>query len=130
LFRDEPVVLASPLAEHRLHVSSECANLLALGVPKPARRPTIATTTKTPQDLNSAAEQIIQLNERLVEAGKRTGNLYLDSYDKLVEGVISFQQKLAEQSQNDAVKSVVGTQVDVTRQIASAYTSAARELIS
>jgi hypothetical protein len=90
----------------------------------------MATATKTRRDLNDHTEQITELNERFVEAGKRAGNLYLDSYDKLVDGVTSIQQKLADQSQNDAVKSVVATQVDVTRHLASAYTSAARELIS
>jgi hypothetical protein len=90
----------------------------------------MATATKTPRDLHDATEQVTELNERFVEAGKRAGNLYLDSYEKLVDGVTSFQQKLAEQSQNDAVKSVVATQVDITRQLASAYTSAARELIA
>jgi hypothetical protein len=91
---------------------------------------TMATATKTPRNLNDATDQVVEANERFVQAGKRAGNLYLDSYEKLVEGVTSFQQKLAEQSQNDAVKSVVATQVDVTRQLASAYTSAARELIA
>jgi hypothetical protein len=90
----------------------------------------MATATKTPKNLNDATEQITQLNERFVEAGKRAGNLYLDSYEKFVEGVTSFQQKLAEQSQNDTVKSVVATQVDATRELASAYTSAVRELIA
>ena len=90
----------------------------------------MATATKTPRSLNDATEQITQQGERFVEAGKRAGNLYLDSYEKFVEGVTSFQQKLAEQSQNDAVKSVVATQVDATRELASAYTSAVRELIA
>lgn len=89
----------------------------------------MATATKTHTNLNDAVDQVAQSGERFVEAGKRAGNLYLDSYDKFVEGVTSFQQKLAEQSQNDAVKSVVGTQVDMTRQLASAYTSTGRELI-
>ncbi len=90
----------------------------------------MATATKTPRNLNDATERITQQGERFVEAGKRAGNLYLDSYEKFVEGVTSFQQKLAEQSQNDAVKSVVTTQVDATRELASAYTSAVRELIA
>jgi hypothetical protein len=91
---------------------------------------TMATATKNSRNLNDAAEQVAAMNKRFVEAGKHAGNLYLDSYDKLVEGVMSFQQKLAEQSQNDAVKSVVATQVDLTRQLASAYTAAARKLIA
>jgi hypothetical protein len=94
------------------------------------RRTTIATDTKTPPNLDDATEQIVKFNERVVEAGKRAGNLYLDSYDRLVEGVTSFQEKLAEQSESDAVKSVVARQVEMTRELASAYTSAARELIA
>ena len=90
----------------------------------------MATAAKTPRNLHDAAEQVIKLNEHFIEASKRAGSLYLDSYDKLVDGVTSFQQKLAEQSQNDTVKSVVATQVDVTRQLASAYTAAAREMIA
>lgn len=90
----------------------------------------MATATKTPQNLNYAAEQAVKSGERLVEVGKHAGNLYLDSYDKLVEGVTSLQQKLAEQSHNDALQSAVATQVDMTRQLASACTAAARELIA
>ncbi len=90
----------------------------------------MTTATKTPRNLNDASDQVAALNERFVEAGKHAGNLYLDSYDKLVEGVTSFQQKVAEQSQNDALKSVVATQVDMTRQLTSAYTTAARNLIA
>lgn len=90
----------------------------------------MATATKTPNDLNGSAERVTQLNERLVEVGKRTGNLYLDSYEKFVEGVTSFQQKLAEQSKNETAKSVVETQVDLTRELASTYAAAARELIA
>jgi hypothetical protein len=90
----------------------------------------MATATKTNRSFNDAAEQVGQLNEHFVQASKRAGNLYLDSYDKFVEGVTAFQEKLAEQSKNDAVKSAIATQVDVTRQLASAYTTAARDLIS
>lgn len=90
----------------------------------------MATATKTNHHLDAIEEQVTRLNERLVEAGKRAGTLYLDSYDKVVESVTSAQHKLAEQSNNDAVKSVVASQVDLTRQFASAYTSAARGLIA
>jgi hypothetical protein len=90
----------------------------------------MATATKTPRSIHDATEQAVALNERFMEAGKRTGTLYLDGYDKLVEGVTSFQQKLAGQSDNDAVKSVLATQADVARLLTSAYTSAARDLIS
>ncbi len=90
----------------------------------------MATATKSQPSHFDATEQFTQFGERFTESGKRVGNLYLDSYDKLVEQVTSLQTKLAEQSHNDTVKSAVGTQVDVTRQMASAYSSAARELLA
>jgi hypothetical protein len=90
----------------------------------------MATATKTKRSLNDPTEQFGQLNEQFTQASKKAATAYLDGYDKFVEGVISFQQKFAEQSQNDAVKSAIETQIDTTRQMASAYTSAVRELIA
>ena len=65
-----------------------------------------------------------------IEAGRRAGSRYLDGYDRFVDRVISVQHKLAMQSRNDALRSIVDKQTDVTRQVTSAYTSAARKLIS
>jgi hypothetical protein len=90
----------------------------------------MATAKTTTPDLNDAADQIAKLNERFVEAGKRASNIYLDSYEKLIEGVTSFQQKFADRSQDDTIKSVVSTQADLKRQLASAYSSVAREVIA
>jgi hypothetical protein len=90
----------------------------------------MATATKIPTNLSAAAEHVSDLNERLVKASKRAGSRYLDGYEKLVENVTNFQQKLADQSKNETVQSVVKTQVDLTRQLTAAYTSAAREFIA
>jgi hypothetical protein len=90
----------------------------------------MATAKTSTPDLNEAADKITQLNDRLLETGKRVGNLYIDGYEKLIERVTSSQQQFAERSHADTIKSVVSTQVDLTRQFASAYTSAARRLIA
>jgi hypothetical protein len=90
----------------------------------------MATATHTIPDFNGATEQATRLGERIVEVGKRTGYLYLDGYDKFVEGVTDFQQKLAGQSRNETVQSLVETQVALTRDLASAYSGTARELLS
>jgi hypothetical protein len=90
----------------------------------------MTTTARIPKDLNAAAEQVSEVNERLIKASKRAGSRYLDSYEKLIENVTNFQQKLADQSKNETVQTVVATQVDLTRQLASAYTSAARQFIA
>ncbi len=90
----------------------------------------MATATHNIPDFEAATEQATRFGERLVEVGKRTGHVYLDNYEKFVDGVTEFQLKLAEQARNDTVKSLASTQVGLTRDLASAYTGVARELLS
>jgi hypothetical protein len=86
-------------------------------------------TKKTNPGANSATEPGAQLGERLTDARRRAGNLYLDNYGAFVDSVTAVQLKLADRSKNQALQTFVATQVDVTRQLASAYKSAARALI-
>jgi hypothetical protein len=89
----------------------------------------MATATgKSPNYYTPA--QVAAFNANVVKAGRRAGNLYLDGCDRLVENVISVQQKLADRSKIEAVKTLTATEVDVTRQLTSSYTAAARALIS
>jgi hypothetical protein len=90
----------------------------------------MATTATPPKDLDAATQQLKDLNEKVTDAGRRVGNLYLDSYERTVEGVTSFQQKLAEQTPIDGVQTFVDAQVRLTREVVKAQTSAAREFLS
>jgi Phasin protein len=76
------------------------------------------------------APTVAELNERLLETGKRVGNLYLDTCEKTVEGVTALQRKLAEQAHNETVRTVVDAQADLTRDLAKTYVAAAREAIA
>jgi hypothetical protein len=80
--------------------------------------------------MTTAAPTIDELNERLLETGKRVGNLYLDSCEKTIQGITAFQRKLAEQTQNETVRSVVDAQADLTRDLTKTYVAAAREVIA
>lgn len=81
-------------------------------------------------DLAASLQQLTKLGESLVEAGKTAGNIYVDGYESLVEVITNLQEKLAAQAADDNVKTAVANQVDVTRKVAAAYTSAARKLLS
>jgi hypothetical protein len=78
----------------------------------------------------TATPPVTELNERLLETGRRFGNLYLDGCEKAVQGVTAFQRKLAEQTQNETVQTVVDAQADLTRDVAKTYVAAAREIIA
>jgi hypothetical protein len=90
------------------------------------REQTMAIARKTTaMDLHIAAQQVRDLNGRLVTAGRRAGTLSLHNYEKLVGNVTSRQQKLADQSRNEAVRAVVALEVDLAKQVANVYTSTA-----
>jgi hypothetical protein len=90
----------------------------------------MATSAKATRLPAGATGEARQINDRLLDAGRRASYRYLDSYDAFVDRVISVQQKLAAQSRNEALKSIASTQADLARQMSTAYTTAARKLIS
>jgi hypothetical protein len=91
----------------------------------------MTTTTKNPvESPDAATEQFKELNERLLDAGRRVGNLYVDGYEKTVQGVTAFQKKLGEQSRIEGVQTLVEAQADLTRELAKAQTTAAREILA
>jgi hypothetical protein len=76
-----------------------------------------------------AAERIRDLNERILESGKKAGNTYLDIYEKTLSSIADYQEKVGEQSQVDWVTTMANAQADFTRQLASAYSGAARNML-
>jgi hypothetical protein len=89
----------------------------------------MATTADTSSTYNTAA-QVTAFNASVVKAGRRVGNLYLDGCEKVVDDVTSLQQRLADRSPSDTLKTLTATEVDTARQLTAAYTAAARALIS
>ena len=78
----------------------------------------------------NTAAQVAAFNANVVKASRRAGNRYLDGCEKIVEEVIALKRNLADKSQSETIKTLTATGVDVTRQITSSYTTAARALIS
>jgi hypothetical protein len=68
-------------------------------------------------------------NERILESSRRAGNVYVDIYEKTLNSVADYQEKIGEQSQIDWVTTVANAQADFTRQVTRAYTSAARSVL-
>jgi hypothetical protein len=77
----------------------------------------------------ATTERIRDLNERIIESSKKAGNTYLDVYEKTLNSIADYQEKVGEQSQVDWITTVANAQADFTRDLAGAYTSAARSLL-
>jgi hypothetical protein len=81
------------------------------------------------ENTDAAADRIRELNERIIDSSKKAGNAYLDIYEKTLSSIAGYQEKVAEESQVDWVSTIANAQASFTRDLATAYTSAARSLL-
>ncbi len=93
----------------------------------------MATQTKTKSasetQFEEATERIRALNERVLESGKKAGQVYLDAYEKTLQGVADFQERVGGSTQIEWIANLAEAQANFTREIGKAYASAARELV-
>ncbi len=90
------------------------------------------TTTQTKNGtppIDAAFEQVKELNEQFLAAGRKAGNLYVDSYEKVVGRTIELERKVAGMTQQEWLKAVIEAQADFARELAESYTTAARSLL-
>jgi hypothetical protein len=86
-----------------------------------------ATQTKTvkPQDLFD----FDGATERWTEAGRKAGNDYLDLYETTADQLAELEVKTAEATKIPAVITIAETHASLSREVASAYVSAVRDLL-
>ena len=87
------------------------------------------TNTAVP-DFEAATERAREANERLLEAGRKVSTAYLDGVENYISGLAQFERKVAEQSQVDAVASLLGAHAELTEEVTKVSVSAAREMIA
>jgi hypothetical protein len=79
--------------------------------------------------IEAAFEQVKELNEQMLAAARKAGNLYVDSYEKAVDRTLELELKVAGLSQQEWLKNLIETRAEITRELATSYTSAARSLL-
>src|SRR3954464_1178040 len=96
----------------------------------------MATQTKNKSTANTAsgnaeaaADRVREVNERIIESSKKAGNVYLDLYEKTLNSIADYQDKVGDQSQVEWVTTIANAQANFTRELATAYTSAARSVL-
>jgi hypothetical protein len=81
-------------------------------------------------DLEAAGERVREVNERMLDAGRKVTAAYLDGLEQYVNGLAQFERKLGEQAHLEPVAGVLTAHAKLTQDITSASVSAARELIA
>jgi hypothetical protein len=79
--------------------------------------------------LEAAAERLRKLNERIIEAGKQTGETTLTSYEKALKAIASAVERGPGTSDIDWISDLATTQAKFIRDVTQAWTSAARDML-
>jgi hypothetical protein len=79
--------------------------------------------------LEAAAERLRKLNERIIEAGKQTGETTLSTYEKALKAIASAVERGPGTSDIDWISHLATTQAKFIRDVTEAWTSAAREML-
>jgi hypothetical protein len=87
----------------------------------------MATATKTQTE--ETTERIRDLNERILDAGKKAGNAYLDAYEKTLQSIADYQETAAKQTDVEWISTVVDAQARFTRELTKLYVNTGRELL-
>ena len=87
----------------------------------------MATATKTQTE--ATTERIRDINEQILDAGKKAGNAYLDAYEKTLQSIADYQETAAKQSDVEWISTVVDAQARFTRELTKVYVSTGRELL-
>lgn len=79
--------------------------------------------------LEAAAERLRKLNERIIEAGKQTGETTLSSYEKALKAIASAVERGPGSSDIDWISHLATTQAKFIRDVTEAWTAAARKML-
>lgn len=87
------------------------------------------TQSKTDGNVEQVADRIRELTERIIESSKQAGEVTLSAYAKTLESIAELQENVGKASQLDWLTTFATAQANFTRDLAEAYTAAARKLV-
>jgi hypothetical protein len=88
-----------------------------------------ANTKNGPPTFETTFEHVKELNEQVLTAARKAGNVYVDSYEKAIERTIELELKVAQLTPQEWLKNLIEAQTDFQRELAGSYTTAARTLL-
>lgn len=75
------------------------------------------------------ANRIRELNERMIQLAKESGENSLDTYEKALQSLLDFEKDVAGNSQLDWLTALADTHVKFVRDLTGFYVNAARQAL-
>jgi hypothetical protein len=88
-----------------------------------------ATPSEISEPLHNAAEQALEVSERLRERSKKVTLAYLNACEAAALAVADLQEEVAATCPLELVKTVAGVRAGLTREVTKACASTAREIV-
>jgi hypothetical protein len=79
--------------------------------------------------LEAVAQRVRNLNERIIEAGKGAGEVTLTSYEKALKSIATTLERGPGSSDVEWIANLATVQANFIRDVTTAWTSAAREML-
>jgi hypothetical protein len=94
--------------------------------PKPKADP----VAEAVESQEAVVERVTELQEKAVADGRKAGEAYVSSYEKVVLSLADSYEKAAGATKVGWVADIAAAQADLTRGLTKAYANAAREYVS
>ncbi len=78
---------------------------------------------------DETTQRIRDLNERILDAGRKAGGAYLTAYEKALQSIVDYQEQVAKQTDVEWVSTIIEAQARFTRELTRLYVSTGRELL-
>ena len=88
-----------------------------------------SSTATADARVEAVAQRVRKLNERIIEAGKGAGEATLTSYEKALKSIASTLERGAGSSEVEWISNLATAQAKFIRDVTTAWTSAARDMI-
>jgi hypothetical protein len=79
--------------------------------------------------VEATVERIRDLNEQIIDAGKKAGGAYLSAYEKALQSIADYQEQVAKQTDVEWVSTIVDAQARFTRELTKVFVSTGREML-
>lgn len=84
---------------------------------------------KTQPVIEATFASIRELNEQMLDAARKAGTQYLETYAKAADRAIDLEHKLAGATKQEWLKGIIDAHADMIKDINEAYTSSVRSLL-
>ncbi|MFC3776583.1 hypothetical protein [Mycolicibacterium holsaticum] len=85
------------------------------------------TETTASPDIEAVAQRVKQTSDRVLELSKENGLVWLEAYEKMLNGVLKLEEQTAKDLGQDWISTLVTAQTEVVREMSEAFLGAVKD---